>query len=215
MSNERIKDWGRKLSAGGAAVACVGALAGSLEGQAEAQPASAAGVLDCAQLFNVKDLQNGKYRACFDYISDAAEGSLQLYYKTGRSRAKVLSDIAKHHLESRYFLGARKTEEKRVAKWGLGVNEVHEKVDLVSVTTNAIDGHGANRALIKTREQWDVIDGNGRDIFHQASHIIGHTLCRARIPFYPDASWLVVKDSVDPNYDCLNFQEKLTSGQIQ
>ena len=211
MSNERMNRIGRKLSATGAAIACAGALAGSLENPASAEPVFVDGALDCTQFLNTNDLGNGRYRACFDYIVDSAESSLQGYYKFGNSKVNYIRDAAKHHLESRYFLGSRAVAERRVSGWPKGVNTVHEKVDLVSISANTL----AERALIRTREQWDIVDSQGDHIFRQASHVEGHTLCHARLPGYVDASWLVVKNTVDPRFNCLSFADKLASGQIQ
>lgn len=210
----------RELAATGASLVCAVALFGLPSESAEAESLSPSGVADCVPYLNILRYRNEEYRACHSYMFDAVVTSLQGIYKYGQAPSRLNRELARHHFRTRYFPGARDVVENRVDKWVPGVNKVYEDVDLVSLSSDL----GAQRALIKTREWWSVRNEQGQERMPSSlrlPHLEGHTLCQARqriIPSRPKLKpypeWLVVDDKIDPNYDCLDFAEKLKTGII-
>jgi hypothetical protein len=175
---------------------------------AEAAPAHAAGLSDCTRYFDVSTYRNHEGEVCTAYVANSAEVALQGFYKFGNNRVSYLASPARHHFQTRYWGGPRRSIEREVDSWPstdklLG-NKVKESIDVVSVSSNL----KADRGLVRTRESWKVTAPNGDTLHQEAKHTRDVTMCRGRLPGHILHEWMVVKYSRDPTYDCIAFDKR-------
>lgn len=173
----------------------------------EALMAESAGLGDCAFYFDKSRYRNHEYEVCTAYIANSAQIALQGYYKFGNNRIGFLAAPAKHHFETRYWAGPRRSIEHEVNSWpktsNFTGNKVKQDVDLVSVSSNL----KADQGLVQTRESWRVIDSKGKVLHNEPRHTRNITMCRGQLPGHPLHAWVVVKFSRDPQFNCIAFDK--------
>jgi hypothetical protein len=168
-------------------------------------PKPVQGEAGCLPYFDVKAYVNHEYEVCTALVFNAESVALQAFYKYGNNRVSYLSAPARHHFETRYFDQLRESVESQVDSWPktskLTGNKVKEDIYVQSVSSNL----GLDRGLVTTQERWSVTSPDGSQLLNTPLQNRAFTLCRGQQPGHPLHEWVVVKNQIDKNFDCINF----------
>jgi hypothetical protein len=165
------------------------------------------GLAGCLPYTDLSKYKNHEYEVCTAYIANSAEIALRGFYKYGNSRVGYLADAAKHHFETRYWQKPRRAIERDVASWPKSSSLLGNDTD-VSITLRSLSSNlSADRALLKTRESWQVTSPDGKVLHNEPLHKKEITMCRGKLPGHPLHEWVVVSPSLRPNYDCIGFDK--------
>jgi hypothetical protein len=140
------------------------------------------------------------YEVCFAYIFNDSSLALRNYYRLVHSPDRQKAQDAREDLLYRFRGDAMRQIVRRAGKWPAGVNDVSiPKITIVSAKASL----ASNRALLATRESWQVTAANGRVLFVQSSQPRRVTMCRIQGKLLH--IWVVVKFSADPRFNCLGY----------
>ena len=115
------------------------------------------------------------YEACFAYIVNDAEFSLQPYYKYVHSDSLFAS--LRDRLTLKYRSQALQTIQQRAAHWPTGTNTVKGPDIVIRKGWASL---ACNKAVLVTRESWTVIAPSGRVLYQERGQT--HTIVLRRVP---------------------------------
>jgi hypothetical protein len=128
---------------------------------------------------------NRQYEVCSAYVFNCSLAARLPYYKFGSSDNAARRSAALNRLESRYRSGALTYITRQVRNWPATVDVSVPHISIKTVTVSS----DQNRAVLRTRESWNVTTKNGGNLFSETSQ--PHIIRMQRVPGLVLHKWVV------------------------